>query len=47
MTLLVGALGEQQAEELEDVIKRSLRALNDLLFQVRHNQRLTLMVRGF
>ena len=33
VTLMVPSLGEQQAEELEDVIKRSLKSLNDLLTQ--------------
>ena len=35
VSLCVGSLGEQQAEELEDVIRRSLASLNDLLTQAR------------
>ena len=35
VSLCVGSLGEQQSEELEDVIRRSLASLNDLLTQAR------------
>ena len=31
VTLLVGSLGEHQAEELEEAVKRSLLTLNDLV----------------
>ena len=35
VSLCVGSLGEQQAEELEDVIRRSIASLSDLLTQAR------------
>ena len=35
VSLLVGSLGEQQAEELEDVIRRALSSLTDLVTQPR------------
>ena len=35
VSLCVGSLGELQSEELEDVIRRSLASLNDLLTQAR------------
>ena len=35
VSLIVGSLGEQQAEELEDVIRRSIASLGDLLTQAR------------
>ena len=35
VSLLVGSLGEQQAEEVEEVIRRSLQSLTDLVTQAR------------